>query len=85
MKTVKEQILSFLQTNPSVYHGGALQRMDFKTRQGTLAIAEGERKERKSLAEKVRKLKRTDDTQMSHDHVYDEACEEIAVMIEEGK
>ena len=33
-KSVKEQLFSFLQQNPSVYHGGALQRMDFKTRRG---------------------------------------------------
>jgi len=40
MKTVKEQILNFLQKNTSVYHGGALQRMDFKTRKGTLATGD---------------------------------------------
>ena len=40
MKTVKEQIFSFLQANPSVYHGGQLQRMDFKTRRGGLATGD---------------------------------------------
>lgn len=40
MKTVKEQILSFLQKNPSVYHGGQLQRMDFTTRGRGLATGD---------------------------------------------
>lgn len=39
-KTIKEQIFSFLQNNPSVYHGGQLQRMDFKTRRGGLATGD---------------------------------------------
>ena len=34
MKTVKEQLFSYLQNNPSIWHGGQLQRMDFKTRRG---------------------------------------------------
>ena|SRR3990167_6069294 len=40
MKSVKEQLFSFLQANPSVYHGGQLQRMDFKTRRGGLATGD---------------------------------------------
>ncbi len=33
-KTVKQQILDFLQLNDEVWHGGAIQRMDFTTRTG---------------------------------------------------
>lgn len=40
MKSVKEQLFSFLQANPSVWHGGQLQRMDFKTRRGGLATGD---------------------------------------------
>jgi tRNA U38,U39,U40 pseudouridine synthase TruA len=34
MKSVEQQIFEFLQSNPSVWHGGDLQRMLFKTRRG---------------------------------------------------
>jgi hypothetical protein len=40
MKTVKEQIFSFLQSNPSEHHGGQIQRMDFKTRNGGTATGD---------------------------------------------
>ena len=40
MKSVKEQIFDFLQNNPSVYHGGFLQRMNFKTRRNGLATGD---------------------------------------------
>ena len=37
MKSVKEQLFIFLQNNPSVHHGGELQRMSFPTRKKGLA------------------------------------------------
>ena len=49
-KTVKEQIFSFLQSNPSVYHGGQLQRMDFKTRRGGNATGDSIKRRLNELA-----------------------------------
>lgn len=40
MKSVKEQLFDFLRSKPSVWHGGHLQRMDFKTRRGGLATGD---------------------------------------------
>ena len=50
MKTVKEQLFSFLQSNPSVWHGGQLQRMDFKTRRGGLATGDSIKRRLNELA-----------------------------------
>ena len=51
MKSVKEQLFSFLQNNPSVWHGGALQRMDFKTRRGGLATGDSIKRRLNELVE----------------------------------
>src|SRR3990167_8724103 len=49
-KSVKEQLFSFLQSNPSVWHGGQLQRMDFKTRRGGLATGDSIKRRLNELA-----------------------------------
>ncbi len=50
-KSIKEQLFSFLQSNPSVWHGGALQRMDFKTRRGGLATGDSIKRRLNELVE----------------------------------
>lgn len=39
-KSVKENILKFLQSNSGIFHGAALQRMEFKTRNNGLATGD---------------------------------------------
>lgn len=41
--------------------------------------------QRAELREKVEALKRTDDTQMSHDHVYDEALSDVRTLLKDEK
>lgn len=51
MKPVKEQIFTFLKNNPTVYHGGALQRMDFPTRTGGMATGDNIKRRLNELVE----------------------------------
>lgn len=53
-ESVKEQIFSFLNRNPSVFHGGALQRMDFKTRRDGLATGDSIKRRLNELVEEKR-------------------------------
>lgn len=39
-KPVISQLYDFLAANPSVHHGGAIQRMDFKTRKNGMATGD---------------------------------------------
>ena len=49
--SVKEQLFNFLRTNPSVWHGGQLQRMEFKTRRGGLATGDSIKRRLNELVE----------------------------------
>jgi hypothetical protein len=50
-KPVISQLYDFLAANPSVQHGGALQRMDFKTRTGGLATGDNIKRRLNELVE----------------------------------
>jgi len=50
-KTVKDQLLAFLQANQSTYHSGDLQRMFFKTRRGGYATGDNIKRRLNELAE----------------------------------
>lgn len=53
-KSVKEQLFSFLQANPSIWHGGQLQRMDFTTNRNGLATGDNIKRRLNELVEEKR-------------------------------
>ena len=61
MKSVKEQLFSFLQSNPSVYHGGQLQRMNWNTRRGGFATGDSVKRRLNELAAEGRITVSTND------------------------
>jgi DNA-binding HxlR family transcriptional regulator len=50
-KSVKQQVLEFLQNSPGAHHSGAIQRMDFRTKKNGLASGDSLKRRLNELAE----------------------------------